>query len=56
MKKITDKKKWDDILLEIGCFDTYHTYDYHETHAVIDGGIPVMFVMKDAEGIIVVAV
>jgi len=56
MKKITDKKRWDDILLEIGCFDTYHTYDYHKVHAIIDGGIPVMFVMKDAEGVIAIPI
>jgi len=54
MKKITDKKKWDDILLEIGCFDTYHTYDYHKVHAVIDGGIPVMFVNRNGVDIIAV--
>jgi len=52
MKRITDKRNWDKVLLEIGNFDIYHTYDYHRTHATIDGGTPVMFVIKDVKGIV----
>lgn len=54
MKKITDKKKWDEILIEIGCFDIYHTYDYHKAHSIPDGGKPVMFVMRNGADIIAV--
>ncbi|MFI1771282.1 peptidoglycan bridge formation glycyltransferase FemA/FemB family protein [Thalassobellus citreus] len=30
---ITDKNNWDSTLKEIGCYDFYHTYDYHKLSA-----------------------
>ena len=54
LEKIKDKQKWDELLLEIGCFDTYHTFDYHNAHSVPDAGKPVMFVNRDGGDVIAI--
>lgn len=52
MKIIKNKKDWDYILLNLGRFDTYHTYDYHNAHSIIDGGQPILYVHESSDGII----
>lgn len=52
MDNITSKRKWKDILLEIGCFDIYHTYDYHKVCSDIDQLAPAMFVERSEKGIV----
>jgi len=44
--KISSKQEWNRVLKILGCFDFYHTYEYHEACSFYENSKPVMFCLE----------
>ena len=44
---VRDRAAWECELQLLNNYDIYHTYGYHKAHCKVDGGEPVLFVVKD---------